>query len=71
MDTRNIEQLLEKIVDRLDTLISKVDKIEWEVTFGRLSGVADYLMTIQSRLSSIDSSIQDVRTAINSLELNN
>ena len=59
MDTLKIEQLLEKIVDRLDSLLSKVGDIERETRLGG-SNLRSSLTTIEFHLSSIESGIDSL-----------
>jgi hypothetical protein len=59
MDTLKIEQLLEKIVDRLDSLLSKVGDIERETRLGG-SSLTSSLTTIEFHLSNIENGIDSL-----------
>jgi hypothetical protein len=68
MDTWKIEQLLEKIANRLDSILDKVGDIERTVRLDS-DGVTKSLAGIEFYLENINSGIGEVQGAIESLDL--
>jgi hypothetical protein len=69
METLKIEQLLEKIVSRLDAILDKVRDIERTISVDSV-GVTQSLAGIEFYLENINSGIGEVQGAIESLDLN-
>jgi hypothetical protein len=69
METWKIEQLLQRIVDKLDAILNKVGDIERTVSADSI-GVTKSLAGIEFYLQNMNNGIREVQGAIESIDWN-